>query len=189
MISVNLKNTYQQFTRIIEEFRVLWKNYLYQSFLATVVTFIVFWILSTEEAVIVASIGATAFIVFTMPTYLTTKPKRVIGGHSIGLLCGIVGVFFTQHFTITPIIVYSVVVGLSILLMVALDFEHPPASGTALGVAIRSIDQCRNIISSASFYEKTSKRPSITTRLSVECSRLFVFPLLATENPKNLLLG
>jgi hypothetical protein len=27
-------------------------------------------------------------------------------------------------------------VGLSTVLMVALDFEHPPASGTALGIAI-----------------------------------------------------
>ena len=32
--------------------------------------------------------------------------------------------------------VYSLAVGLSIFIMVITDTEHPPASGTALGVAI-----------------------------------------------------
>jgi CBS-domain-containing membrane protein len=34
------------------------------------------------------------------------------------------------------VIEYSLAVGLSIFLMVALDVEYPPAAGTALGVAI-----------------------------------------------------
>jgi CBS-domain-containing membrane protein len=35
--------------------------------------------------------------------------------------------------------VYALAVGLSILLMVVVDMEHPPAAGTALGIAITGI--------------------------------------------------
>lgn len=123
-------------TKIREDIRTLWKNYIYQSFLATLVIFIVLWLLSVEEAVIVASIGATAFIVFAMPSYLTAKTRRIMGGHAAGFLCGTLGALVLQHWSISPTIVYAITVGLSIFLMVVLDFEHPPASGTALGVAI-----------------------------------------------------
>ncbi|MEA3475081.1 MAG: HPP family protein [Candidatus Cloacimonadota bacterium] len=34
------------------------------------------------------------------------------------------------------ILVYSLAVGLSIFVMVVIDTEHPPASGTALGIVI-----------------------------------------------------
>lgn len=37
---------------------------------------------------------------------------------------------------IISVLVYSLAVGISLLMMVALDMEHPPASGTALGVAM-----------------------------------------------------
>jgi CBS-domain-containing membrane protein len=124
------------FARILKEFRALWRHYLCQSLLATVVVSLVFWLLSAEEAVIVASIGATAFIVFTMPNAVTASSRRVVGGHMTGLLCGILGAFVLQHWIIPTVFAYSVTVGLSTFLMVALDFEHPPGSGTALGVAI-----------------------------------------------------
>jgi CBS-domain-containing membrane protein len=120
---------------LAREFRVCWKNYLYQSTLAAVVVFVILWLLSAEQAVIIASIGATAFIVFTMPSYPTAAARRVIGGHLTGLLCGLLGAW-AAHSLLTPLIAYSLVVGLSIFFMVALDFEHPPAAGTALGVAI-----------------------------------------------------
>ncbi len=127
---------YRRITGIASEFRVSWKNYIYQSFFAAFVILIVFWLLSAAQAVIIASIGSTAFIAFTMPTSPTAKPRRVIGGHVTGLLCGILGALVVQQWAIPAILVYSAIVGLSIFLMVSLDFEHPPASGTALGVAI-----------------------------------------------------
>ncbi|MFC1906917.1 HPP family protein [Chloroflexota bacterium] len=124
--------------RIRSRFRRLWKNYIYQSFLAVVVVAIVFLLLHIQEAVIIASMGATAFIVFTMPNNRSAHPRRVIGGHVTGLLCGSVAALVIPHATTDPIVVieYSLAVGLSIFLMVALDVEHPPAAGTALGVAI-----------------------------------------------------
>ena len=118
------------------EFRLLWKHYIYQSFFAALTLALVILVLNVEHAVIVASIGATAFIVFTMPRNITAKPRRVIGGHIVGLVCGSLVSLIPHSMLLFSIMVYSLAVGLSIFMMVALDFEHPPASGTALGVAI-----------------------------------------------------
>ena len=82
-----------------------------QSILATVAIFIVLLVLSLEHAVVIASIGASAFVVFAMPNNVSSRPRSLIGGQLVGLLVGI-------------------------FLMVVLDMEHPPAAGTALGVAI-----------------------------------------------------
>jgi CBS-domain-containing membrane protein len=56
------------------------------------------------------------------------------------------GLFFGFLFSLIPhsamlssIIVYSWAVGASIFTMVVIDTEHPPAAGTALGVAITGI--------------------------------------------------
>jgi len=89
-----------------------------------------------EHAVVIASIGATAFIVFTMPRNITAAPRRVIGGHLIGLFSGSLCALIPHSSILPSIVVYSLAVGISILLMVALDVEYPPAGGTALGVAI-----------------------------------------------------
>jgi CBS-domain-containing membrane protein len=126
----------RRWMRIRAEFPRLWKNYLYQSFLATIVIFIVLLLLTLENAVVIASIGATAFIVFTMPKNITAQPRRVIGGHITGLLSGSLCALIPHTSTLGTILVLSLAVGVSICLMVALDLEHPPASGTALGIAM-----------------------------------------------------
>jgi len=122
--------------RIRRGFRRLWLNYLYQSLLATVVIFVILLLLNLEHVVVIASIGATAFIVFTMPRNVTAAPRRVIGGHIIGFICGSAFAFIPHSTTLTAILIYSLAVGTTIFLMVALGAEHPPAGGTALGVAI-----------------------------------------------------
>ncbi len=122
--------------RIRRGFSRLWLNYIYQSLLATVVIFIILLLLNLEHVVVIASIGATAFIVFTMPRNITAAPRRVIGGHIVGFICGSAFAFIPHPTALTAIIIYSLAVGTAVFLMVALDFEHPPAGGTALGVAI-----------------------------------------------------
>jgi CBS-domain-containing membrane protein len=127
---------HRRWSRIVARFPELWKNYIYQSFLATVVVFLVLLLLTMENAVVIASIGATAFIVFTMPKNTTARPRRIIGGHFIGLVAGSLCFLIPHSSTLVTVLVLSLAVGVSICLMVALDFEHPPASGTALGVAL-----------------------------------------------------
>jgi len=120
----------------LRKFISSWKNYLFQSLLATVTTFIVLLFLSMEHAVVIASIGATAFIVFAMPRSIAAKPRNVIGGYLVGLLCGSLSALIPQPSLLHSIVAYSLAVGLSIFIMVVADVEHPPASGAALGVAI-----------------------------------------------------
>lgn len=123
--------------KYVEKFKLFWKNYLYQSFLATLAVFVVLLFLSIEQAVIIASIGASAFIVFAMPKNVTAKPRNVIGGHIVGLLSGSLCTLLPQPSFLYSISAYSLAVGISIFIMVVIDTEHPPAAGTALGVAMK----------------------------------------------------
>jgi CBS-domain-containing membrane protein len=125
--------------KMAEEFHLYWKHYVLQSILATCSVFIVLYFLSLQEAVIVASIGATAFIVFTMPNNITAQSRNVIGGHLIGLFYGFLFSFIPHSALIFSILIYSLAVGASIFTMVVTDTEHPPAAGTALGVVITGI--------------------------------------------------
>lgn len=120
----------------MKKFKELWKNYLMQSFFATLSLFVVLLILNIKYQVVIASIGATAFIVFITPKSSVANAKNVIGGHLIGLLCGSLCSLIPQVTLFHSILVYSLAVGLSIFLMVVVGVRHPPAAGTALGVAL-----------------------------------------------------
>jgi len=122
--------------QIQTEFREHWKAYVFQSFLATIVMVAVLTFLTLQHPIVVASIGASAFIVFAMPKSVTAKTQNVIGGQIIGLITGSLGYWFGMVTPLPVIIPYALAVGFSIFIMVVVDMEHPPASGTALGVAI-----------------------------------------------------
>ena len=122
--------------KIDSEFRQHWKNYVMQSILATLSVFIVLYFLSLQHAVIIASIGATAFIVFAKPDNITAQARNVIGGQLVGLFFGFLFSLLPHQNLIYSLVVYSLAVGATIFTMVVIDTEHPPAAGTALGVAI-----------------------------------------------------
>jgi CBS-domain-containing membrane protein len=125
----------------LREFKDYWKNYVFQSLLATVSLFCVLVFLEQGEEIIVASLGATAFVVFALPNKFTAYPRNVIGGHIVGLICGCAGYWLLNtlpdsDFFIAEAGVHAFAVGLAIFIMVITDTEHPPAAGTALGAAI-----------------------------------------------------
>jgi CBS-domain-containing membrane protein len=120
----------------LKELKKYWKNYLFQSLLAGLSVFILLVVLHMQNIVVVASIGSTAFIVFAMPREITARARSVIGGHLAGFFCGSLGGLISAAFHFPNTLTYSIAVGLSILIMVVTDTEHPPAAGTALGVAI-----------------------------------------------------
>ena len=107
-----------------------------QSCLATIAMFLTLLILTLEHALIMVSMGATAFIVFVMPREPTARPKNVIGGHLIGLLSGSLCSLIPHAQALLLALACALAVGLSISLMVATGTHHPPASGTALGVVL-----------------------------------------------------
>ena len=118
------------------EFREHWKAYTVQSLLATIILAGVFTFLTQQYIVIVASIGASAFIVFAMPNNIVAKTQNIVGGHIIGIIAGTLGHLLGTITSIPVVIPYALAVGLSMFIMVVVDLEHPPASATALGVAI-----------------------------------------------------
>lgn len=123
-----------------KEFCENWQNYLVQSILAAATIFCVLLYLQLQEIAIVASIGASTFIVFAMPKSVPAKPRNLIGGQ---ISCIFIGVFFHQFLPETAIysaLLVSVAVGFAIFCMVVLDFEHPPATATTLGIALNGID-------------------------------------------------
>lgn len=112
-----------------------WENYVFQSSLAALVLYLGLNLPFMEDAVIIAAIGSTAFIVFAMPSSKTSEPRNVLGSH---LICGLIGLFSNAVFTsfIPNIASISIGVGLAIFLMVVLDIEHPPAGGTVIFLTI-----------------------------------------------------
>jgi len=122
-------------TPIVEKFKKLWKYYLCQSFLAALALFIIVLILGKGKMVVISAIGATAFIVFAMPTAVSAQTRNVIGGHLVGLASGTIFYFAELPYFLG----YPLVVGVAIFIMVALDVEHSPAAGTALAVVINEV--------------------------------------------------
>ena len=62
-----------------QELKLHWKEYTLQSLLCVLVLFLALMVLRFEKnAVIVPSIGATAFIVFSMPDSVTAKPRSLM---------------------------------------------------------------------------------------------------------------
>lgn len=126
----------REISRIRTEFSSFWRNYIYQTLMASALVFLVLILLDMQHAVVIASIGASVFLVFAMPRNITAQPRRVIGGYLIGLVAGSLSAMIPQSSLYQSFAVYGLAVGVSMFLMVALDMEHPPASGIALGTAM-----------------------------------------------------
>ncbi|OBW63481.1 MAG: hypothetical protein A9183_07100 [Dehalococcoides mccartyi] len=131
-----LGKAYRYLLKQMRELKFHWKLYIFQSFLATLVLFIIALTLSIENAVVIASIASTAFIVFTQPSSPPAVPRRIFWGHLLGFGIGCLVNLIPHHHMLTDALIYALAVGLCIFLMVVMNLKHAPAAGTALGVAI-----------------------------------------------------
>jgi len=131
---------------IDEKFRQDPKHYILQTLLAFVAVAAVVTMFSVlTSGVIVAALGASAFVVFATPHSSIARPRNLIGGHVlcmvIGLLCSIPFrldlLAVTEH---TAGILGAAAVALAIFIMVVTDTEHPPAAGNALAFAVTVVD-------------------------------------------------
>ena len=123
-------------------------NYIVQCLLATGILLLALLFLNVlTETALIASLGATSFIVFAMPKTYASSPRRLIGGYSIGILIGIICSYAGSilHTTSvlsnvisyeTPIVFAAIAVGLSIFIMTITNTEHAPAAGISLGLVI-----------------------------------------------------
>lgn len=118
------------------------KQYILQCLMATVALMIILFSVDLfMEAAVVASIGATSFILFTMPHTKRSKPRYIIGGYVVGIVSGILTqLVFISFDNVSHTIIGGIAVGICMFLMVTLNFEHPPAAAMAFSVAIDGYD-------------------------------------------------
>jgi len=129
-------------------------RYLFQCALAALAVAVILLILSEiRQAVIVASLGASSFIAFTMPHTNASRPRYLVGGYVCGIASGVAmqalghfvgrtaGAAAWEQWPIHGAVLFgAAAVGLAIFLMVITNTEHPPAGGLALGVVLAEWD-------------------------------------------------
>ena len=125
-------------------------RFVIQASLATLVMLaILTFVDSLSTAAIAAGLASSVVGVFIAPSNSTARIRSVVGGHGVALL---LGSLFSVFLFLTPIETFlgnteilrllslALAVGLSMLLMAMTNTEHPPAAGTALGMASREFD-------------------------------------------------
>jgi len=121
-------------------------RYVLQCLLAGVSVLLVLAILDPmSNAAVIAALGASCFIAFTMPHAKVSRPRFLIGGYAIGLLAGTACYWLSQLTWPGPLATLqqhsymafgAMAVALAIFLMVVTDTEHPPAASLALGMVL-----------------------------------------------------
>lgn len=130
------------------KFRKNKMRYVLQCALITLIIALVLWILDAlSDAAIVAALGASSFIAFTMPHRAVSRPRYLIGGYVTGIASGAMAnaaskllAFLTEKPIDGPPEVFfaALAAGTAIFIMVAMDFEHPPAAGIAMGLVFNA---------------------------------------------------
>ena len=124
--------------------------FAYQAGLAAMVMLAVLtFVHSLSSAAIAAGLASSVVGIFIGPSNRTASVRSVVGGHILALLLG--SVFsailffgpvdtFLSEFGVLRNFGYALAVGGAMLLMAFTNTEHPPAAGTALGMASREFD-------------------------------------------------
>ena len=125
-------------------------KYIFQCILATLTILAVLIFLDVlKETAIITALGASAFIIFTMPTQYSSDPRRLIGGYIVGLIVGLIFYFLSKSQriitfqfseTTTLVIFGAIAIGFAIFIMALTNTEHAPAAGIALGLVINPWD-------------------------------------------------
>lgn len=123
---------------IDQQFAPHWMNYIFQGLSAVGCVFIVLVSLRGQNLLVTASLAATAFTIFVMPRSITASARNVIGGHVIGILFGLLFSLFSPENIFMQDFLYALLIGCVLLVMAVTNTEHPPAAGSALGVAMSS---------------------------------------------------
>jgi CBS domain-containing membrane protein len=91
--------------------------------------------LSNLDEWLMASLGASALLVFALPQSPMAQPWAVIAGNTLSALVGVA----TIHFVSEPLLALPLAASLSILGMFILRCLHPPAAAVALIVVLGQV--------------------------------------------------
>lgn len=118
------------------------KNYFFQSLLTFVCVFIALLLHQLFGGFIVASLGASSFIIFITPHTKSSRSRNIIGGYICGAVAGILFSFlymFIKEFERVDyilILICAAAAAVTTLLMITTGLVHPPAAALALGLAV-----------------------------------------------------
>ena len=120
-------------------------RYVLQCLLATVSILAVLVILDAiANAAVIAALGASSFIAFTMPETRSSRVRFMVGGYVVGIavgtLCWGLSLLVPQQSPqiqrYVEVLFAALSVGLAIFVMVLTNTEHPPAASLTLGLVL-----------------------------------------------------
>lgn len=121
------------------------RRYAIQCSLATLVVLILLIALdAVTQTVLIAALGATAFIAFAVPRSVVSSPRCLIGGYLVGMFAGSLmsalnasaGIADPVMAEVSMIVFGALATGIAMFLMVVTKTEHPPAAALALGLVL-----------------------------------------------------
>ena len=119
------------------------KSYVFQSLLTLICVFIALLFHELLGGIIVASLGASSFIIFVTPHTRSSRARCIVGGYICGAVAGILLSFLHKYVSglgfdsvrYVLILVCAAASAVTTLLMIATGLVHPPAAALALGLA------------------------------------------------------
>ena len=126
-----------------KNFQKNYKNYVFQSSLLFICVSFVLLLHSLFGGIIVASLGASSFILFVTPHTNSSRARNIIGGYVCGAVSGILFSFLHNQISgfsfsgvdFALIFICAAASALTAFLMVATNLVHPPAAALALGLS------------------------------------------------------
>ena len=126
-----------------EKFRTNKLRYIFQCALAGVAIAVVLALVAPlTNVAVIASLGASTFIVFALPHVRSSAPRYLIGGYAVAIVIGSACLWLRWHTALPqqlglipnlPEVVFgAAAVAAVTFVMVVTNTEHPPAAGLAL---------------------------------------------------------
>ncbi len=120
------------------------KRYAMQCGLAGLVVLVLLLVLdAVTQTVLIAALGASAFIAFAVPRSPHSGPRHMIGGYVVGIFVGSILATLKTMIDVSAVTDHAVMVifgamaiSLAMFTMVVTRTEHPPAAALALGLVL-----------------------------------------------------
>ena len=98
---------------------------------------------AVTQTVLIAALGASAFIAFAVPRSLHSGPRHLVGGYVVGILTGSLMNWLNSMIALSGpaehavmVIFGALAISAAMLAMVITRTEHPPAAALALGIVL-----------------------------------------------------
>ena len=124
-------------------FRGLYKNYLFQSLIILICVGAVLFLEDLLSGIIVASIGASSFIIFITPHTNGSRTKNIVGGYVFGSIAGVAfgflrsrvpGIAPEPYVQLLTVLICAAAAAATTFLMISFNLVHPPSAALAIGV-------------------------------------------------------